>query len=154
MLAMLSLSDCLEPGSFHSKMAFFLELSTGKLQKRKKRCVFDAKSLQTWELPTGSSKYVQNRVLFRKHRILRNKIKPSRFAQFPWSSNLNLCIFLRLNIDWHKSMVALNWESLCEQKVWSSELGMHSFLGNQTFFCKQRRILRNIIILGIPKYGF
>ena len=98
------------PGSFHSKMTCLLELSTGKLQKCKKRSVFDAKSLQTVELPTGSSKYVKNRVLFRKHHILRNKIKPQCFAPFPWSSNLNLCIFLRLNIVLHKSMGALNWE--------------------------------------------
>ena len=69
-LAMLSFSECLEPGSFHSKLTFFLELSTGKLQKCQKRCVFDAKSLQTWELLTGSSKYVKNHVLFRKHRIV------------------------------------------------------------------------------------
>ena len=154
MLAMLSLSDCLEPGSFHSKMAFFLELSTGKLQKCKKHNVFDAKSLQTVELPTGSSKYDKNHVLSGKHRILRNKIKPQCFASFPRSSNLNLCIFLRLNIDLHKSMGALNWESLCEQKVWSSELEMLSSLVIQTIICKKRRILRNKYMLEIPKYGF
>ena len=135
-------------------MTCLLELSTGKLQKCKKRGVFDAKSLQTVELPTGSSKYVQNRVLFRKHRILHNKIKPQCFAPFPWSSNVNLTFFLQLDSDLHKCMGALDWESLCEQKVWSSELGMYSFLGNQTFFCKKHRILRNIIMLGIPKYGF
>ena len=82
------------PGSIHSKMICLLEHSTGKLQKCKKRYVFDVKSLQTWELPTGSSKYMKNRVLFRKHRILRNKIKPQCFAPFPWSSNVNLTSFL------------------------------------------------------------
>ena len=84
------ISECLEPGSFHSKMTFLLELSTGKLQKCQKHNAFDAKSLQTWELPSGSSKYVKNRVLFRKRRILCNKIKPVCFAPFPWSSNVNL----------------------------------------------------------------
>ena len=103
-------SDCPEPGSFHSKLAFVLELSTGKLQKCKKRYLVDTKSLQIGELPTGSSKYVQNWVLFRKHNILRNKIKPLRFAQFPWSSNLNLSIFLQLSIDLHKNRGALNWD--------------------------------------------
>ena len=103
-------SDCPEPGSFHSKLAFVLELSTGKLQTCKKRYLFDTKSLQIGELPTGSSKYVQNWVLFRKHRILRNKIKPSCFAQFPWSSNLNLSIFLQLSIDLHKNWGAPNWD--------------------------------------------
>ena len=82
------------PGSFHSKMTCLLELSTGKLQKCKNHSVFDAKSLQTVELPTGSSKYVKNRVLFRKHRISRNNIKPQCFAPFPWSSNVNLPFFL------------------------------------------------------------
>ena len=38
--------------------------------------VFDTKSLQIGELPTGSSKYVPNRGIFEKHCILRNKIKP------------------------------------------------------------------------------
>ena len=71
------------PGSFHSKMTCLLELSTGKLQKCKKHNVSGAKSLQTVELPTGSSKYVQHWVLFRKHRILRHKIKPRCFASFP-----------------------------------------------------------------------
>ena len=121
--------DCPEPGNFHSKLAFVLELSTGKLQKCKKHSLFDAKSLQTVELPTGSSKYVQNRVIFEKHRILRNKIKPSRFAQFPWSSNLNLSISLELSNVSHKSIGALDWDSSCEQKVWSSQLKMLSFLG-------------------------
>ena len=88
------ISECLEPGSFHSKMTCLLELSTGKLQKCKKHCVFDAKSLQNVELPTGTSKYVKNRVLFRKHRILRNKIKPQCFASFQWSSNVNLTFFM------------------------------------------------------------
>ena len=91
-------------------MAFFLELSTGKLQKCQKHNVFDAKSLQTVELPTGSSKYVQNRGLFKKHRILRNKIKPHVFCHFLWSSNVNLTFFLELDNDLHKSMGAFNWE--------------------------------------------
>ena len=51
-------------------------------------------------------------------------------------------------------MGALDWESLCEQKVWSSELKMLSFLGIQTIICKKRNILRNIIMIEIPKYGF
>ena len=68
--------ECLEPGSFHSKMTCLLELSSGKLQKCQKRNVFEAKSLQTVELLTGISKYVQNRDIFKKHRILRNQIKP------------------------------------------------------------------------------
>ena len=97
-------------GSFHSKMTCLLELSTGKLQKCKKRCAFVAKSLQTVELPTGSSKYVKNRVLFKKHRILRNKIKPHVFCHFLWSSNVNLTFFLELDSDLHKSMGAFNWE--------------------------------------------
>ena len=86
MWTIFAIFDCLEPGSFHSKMAFFLELSIGKLQKCQKHNVFDAKSLQTVELPTGSSKYVQNRVLFRKHRILRNIIKHTCFFSWklPW----------------------------------------------------------------------
>ena len=59
-----------------------LDWEIAKMQK--KHGVFDAKSLQTVELPTGSSKYVKNRVLFRKHRILRYKIKTPlkfRFAE-------------------------------------------------------------------------
>ena len=108
--------DCPEPGSFHSKLAFVLELSTGKLQKCKKHSLFDTKSLQIGELPTGSSKYVKNRVIFEKHRILHNKIKPSRFAQFPWSSNLNLSIFLQLSIDLHKNRGAFGWFFFCGKK--------------------------------------
>ena len=104
------ISEGLEPGSFHSKMTFLLELSTGKLQKCQKHDVFDAKSLQTVELPTGSSKYVQNRGLFRKHRILRHKIKPRVFCHVHWSSNVNLTFFLELDSDLHKSMGAFNWE--------------------------------------------
>ena len=107
--------DCPEPGSFHSKLAFVLELSTGKLQKCKKHGLFDTKSLQIGELPTGSSKYVKYWVLFRKHRILRNEIKPSRFAQFPWSSNLNLSISLELSDDLHKNCEALNWDFFYEK---------------------------------------
>ena len=34
-------------------------------------------------------------------------------------------------------MGALDSESLCEQKVWSSELKMLSFLGIQTIICKK-----------------
>ena len=76
--------DCPEPGSFHSKVAFVLELSTGKLQKFKKHNLFDTKSLQIGELPTRNPKFIKNRVLFRKHRILRYKIKTPlkfRFAE-------------------------------------------------------------------------
>ena len=51
-------------------------------------------------------------------------------------------------------MGALDWESLCEQKVWSSELKMLSVLGIQTIICKKRSILRNRIMIEIPKYGF
>ena len=105
MLAMLSLSECLEPGSFHSKIAFLLELSTGKLQKCQKHTVFDAKSLQTVELPTGSSKYVKNWVLFKKHRILLCVLKTPlklRFFQNPGAQNLRPMVqwsfFLILNL--------------------------------------------------------
>ena len=108
--------DCPEPGSFHSELTFVLELSTGTLQKCKKHSLFDTKSLQIGELPTGSSKYVPNRVLFRKRRILRNRIKPSYFAQFPWSSNLNLSIFLQLSIDLHKNCGAIIWNSFLWKK--------------------------------------
>ena len=125
-------SDCPEPGSFHSKLAFVLELSTGKLQKCKKRNIFDTKSLQIGELPTGSSKYVKNLVLFGKHNILRNEIKPSCFAQFPWSSNLNLSIVLQLSIDLHKKLWSYQLDFFVK-KTWSSELKMHSFLGVQTY---------------------
>ena len=38
--------------------------------------------------------------------------------------------------------------------TWSSELKMLSFLGIQTIISKNTRILRNKIILEIPKYGF
>ena len=109
--------DCPEPGSFHSKLAFVLELSTGKLQECQKRDLFDTKSLQIGELPTGSSKYVPNQILFRKHHILRNKIKSSCFAQFPWSSNLNLSIFLQLSVDFSKNCGALNWDFFCEKDM-------------------------------------
>ena len=97
-------------------MTFLFELSTGKLQKCKKRSVSDAKSLQTVELPTGSSKYVRNWVLFRKHRILRYKIKPHGFWHFPWGSSDNLSLSLRLDSDLHKSMGAFSWEFYREKK--------------------------------------
>ena len=79
-------SDCPEPGSFHSKLAFVLELSTGKLQKCKKHNVFSTNSLSVWELPTGNPTFVKNWVLFRKHRILRNIIKRTCFfsGKLPW----------------------------------------------------------------------
>ena len=51
-------------------------------------------------------------------------------------------------------MGAFSWEICCEQKVSSLELGMHSFLGKQTIISKNTRILRNRIMLEIPKYGF
>ena len=106
-------SDRPEPGSFHSKLAFV------KLQKcnTKKLYLFDTKSLQIGELPTGSSKYVQNWIIFRKHRILRKIIKTLCFAQFPWSSNLNLSISLELSIDLHKNCGALNWDFFCEKAM-------------------------------------
>ena len=47
-------SDCPEPGSFHSKLAFVLELSTGKLQKCKKRDGFVTNSLSLCRLQLGT----------------------------------------------------------------------------------------------------
>ena len=78
----------LKPWSFRFKKLLFgffcgsSPLINGKNVKNTR--FFDTKSLQTWELPTGSSKYVQNLVLFKKHRILRYKIKTPlkfRFAE-------------------------------------------------------------------------
>ena len=74
------ISECLEPGSFHSKMAFFLELSTGKLQKCKKTQRFWNEFLKFVPASIWNPKIVKNWVLFRKHRILRNIIKTHVFS--------------------------------------------------------------------------
>ena len=44
-------------------------------------------------------------------------------------------------------MGALDWESLCEQKVWSSEFKMLGFPGIQTTLCQRTRTLRNKMML-------
>ena len=138
--------DCPEPGSFHSKLAFVLELSSGKLQKCKKHYLFDTKFLQVGELPTGSSKYVPNQILFRKRRILRNKIKPSCFAQFPWSSNLNLSIFLELSNDLHENWGAPNWDLFSCKNHRAQNSECTASLKSKRFFAK------NIVFYVISLY--
>ena len=109
-----AISAGLKPWSFHSKQSLFVQIpGRSRLEncKRAKNAVHLTRiPYRLWSFRTGSSKYVKNQVLFRKHRILRNKIKAPCFAAFPWSSNVNLCIFLRLNIDLHKSMGAVSWD--------------------------------------------
>ena len=68
------------PGSLHSEMTCFLKLSTGKLNKCKKHEVFDMKILKFVPASIRSPKFIENWVLFRKHRILRNIIKTHLFS--------------------------------------------------------------------------
>ena len=98
-------SDCPEPGSFHSKLAFVLELSTGKLQTCKKTQRFWHKFLKFVPASIRSPQFIKNWVLFRKHRILQCVLKAPlkfRFFQNPGAQNLTPMVqwsfFLILNL--------------------------------------------------------
>jgi len=62
-----------------------------------KRCVFDQTKLSSVELSIGKRKLVQNQYMFRKHRILRIKIKTLFSGVFSWSSELNLHSFMEFD---------------------------------------------------------
>jgi len=55
-----------------------------------KHNVFDQTKLSFVELSIGKWKSTRNRQLFRKHRILRIKIKTLFFGLLSWRSELNL----------------------------------------------------------------
>ena len=83
----------------------FLELLVLNLQFYKKHSVFLSSGVPVvWSFVLER---VQNQSLFRKHRILRIKIKPLRFDNFTWSSKLKAYVFFK------------NWRKMnsCTQKV-------------------------------------
>ena len=55
---------------------------------QKNTTLFDTKSLHIVELPTGRSKYVQNRIICRKHNIFTIKVNHRVLHNFPGAQTL------------------------------------------------------------------
>ena len=86
----------------------FLELLVLNLQFYKKHIVFLSSGVPVvWSFVLER---VQNQSLFRKHRILRIKIKPLFLCHFPWSSELNLHNSTKLDKEHTWNSGALSWE--------------------------------------------
>ena len=117
MLIMLPLLTVQNLGAFILNWHLFSSSPLGncKNAKKKNTTFLTRNPYRLWSFQKGAQN-VKNWFRFRKHRILHNNIKPSCFAQFPWSSNLNLSISLELRNDSHKNCGALNWDFFVKKK--------------------------------------
>ena len=108
------LPGCHKPGSCCVKPSHF-ERFPGSFRVEKwenqwKPVVFGGKKLSLVEPSSGTRKYVKNRCVFGKCRVLRIKIKSLVLARFPWSFTLNLASCVSLVRILYESCGAFVWK--------------------------------------------
>ncbi len=97
-------------GSYPFKGYLFWELSFKQMKNAITHCIFEHETWSYVELSIGKWNQVPNQYMFRKHRILRIKIKPLFLGLFLCRSELNLHISLSLMRNLPKSRGALSWD--------------------------------------------
>ena len=106
------LPGCHKPGSCCVKPSHFENFSWSfRVEKIENQWnPFLAEKISLVEPSSGTRKYVKNRPIFGKCRVLRIKIKSLVSARFPWSFTLNLSGCARLVRILHESCGAFVWK--------------------------------------------
>ena len=93
-----AISAGLKPWSFHSKLSLFVQIPgssrLGNCKNAKNTVFLTRNPYRMWSFQLGAQNMSKIGSFFRKHRILRYKIKTRVFWHFPWSSNVKLTFFL------------------------------------------------------------